>query len=1103
MTSYAPGEDRLRNVQVFEGLAIENADQIAAHVKLSGKLCQQGCMQESIVELRKAIDLGLRVSPVVYFDIGEQLMRDGHFEEAMEYFRMPESQDIPRKTTIYSSEPHVLRASLAPSTALPARVMRGEQAVFKFLIKNVGDTTWLSNGNLGKGFVTVGVKVLCGGKETEGPRAFLPYDVAPGERVEIELSLDLPGEGEYRLRFDMVAEHVCWFEQAGSMPFEHSIQVVNSRVDESMKQELLHFLRGKQLISAGNIAGGREIYDALLKDTRSSNIVRGYVYEQQAIHQFEGGRVDDAFQDMYYAIHCFPENARFYETLDRIKNGLGINPEQNRALNAWEAEHGRSVLKSRPFDIGIDLIGKCNFRTPCVWCYAYHDRNHDGLNMEELKKLGQFFQTSQQLVNCGIGEPFLLPDIDQVLDALHCENKQLIIGTNGVLLTEKNARIVIEKKLYHLNISLDAATPETYARVKGPYFEHVIENIRRICRIKRELGVELPIVSMSLLLCKETEKDLETFFKLGKELGVNFVRVDSLNPIAHRHVSDNGRMRFDYAEQLLDSKTIRDHLNQAEIYSKLYGLEVQTLLKKTTLDDIAAKTQSDQNLSEGAPSQQPAPSEEAHTDEVVEESQKDLSANMAECIEPWTFMVAYQNGDALGCCHMLKPLGDWRAEGLEALYNGPRMQQLRRELYANGVASECRSSILCPYGKRDLLKRKDGDAPIRRKPTIMDEISNQQPIMRQKLDSNRELNCHERSSGLLELKSLPLYVDLESTRKCNLNCIMCCAAHERREGLYRDSDLDPKVFAKVLEIAPTLECLSLSANGEPLMNHDLPDYIEALRRANLELEIKMTSNMTLMREAVAERLICAGFDALGISMDGSCRETFETIRAGANFQKVIRNIRRLNDLKLAYGTQLPRLHFSVVGLYQNVKELPEIVELAGSLGVLSMGYPYAIIHFHELEQHSLFHHQELFERMARHAQERARRFNVHFTHAPLVNGREYHNHAAQPDVPFKPLSFCLPTENASAVCPGMDPWYRLFIEYDGRVTPCCQSEYELGNLSEQTLEEVWNGPRIKGLRKMLMENRKPSQCLCGLSTDNAHREAAAPEQSDLHFRFVD
>ena len=96
---------------------------------------------------------------------------------------------------------------------------------------NSGYSCWLRGSESGreKGDVHLVAHVL---DENEEPvswyhaGAFLPHDVAPGEMVELEITLKAPlTPGSYILQFDMVAEHLAWFEDLGSQPVRHSLEV--------------------------------------------------------------------------------------------------------------------------------------------------------------------------------------------------------------------------------------------------------------------------------------------------------------------------------------------------------------------------------------------------------------------------------------------------------------------------------------------------------------------------------------------------------------------------------------------------------------------------------------------------------------------------------------------------------------------------------------------------------------------------------------------------------------------------------------------------------------------------------------------------------------
>jgi len=56
--------------------------------------------------------------------------------------------------------------------------------------------------------------------------AFLPHDVNPFETVEIEIAMLAPTEpGDYILEFDMISEHIAWFEDVGSSVLRTTLRV--------------------------------------------------------------------------------------------------------------------------------------------------------------------------------------------------------------------------------------------------------------------------------------------------------------------------------------------------------------------------------------------------------------------------------------------------------------------------------------------------------------------------------------------------------------------------------------------------------------------------------------------------------------------------------------------------------------------------------------------------------------------------------------------------------------------------------------------------------------------------------------------------------------
>jgi radical SAM protein with 4Fe4S-binding SPASM domain len=58
------------------------------------------------------------------------------------------------------------------------------------------------------------------------------------------------------------------------------------------------------------------------------------------------------------------------------------------------------------------------------------------------------------------------------------------------------------------------------------------------------------------------------------------------------------------------------------------------------------------------------------------------------------------------------------------------------------------------------------------------------------------------------------------------------------------------------------------------------------------------------------------------------------------------------------------------------------------------------------------------------------------------------------------------------------PWTHLHVWPNGNTYPCClaDSDHPIGNLKENTLEEIWNSPDLKKIRTELINGEKPMVC---------------------------
>jgi len=129
-----------------------------------------------------------------------------------------------------SRAPGVLRARIALIERGPEQLASGEAFDIELEIENAGDTLWLAGRETRTGVVMPGVRILDDlgtlVNEFHGEPP-LPRAVAPGETVKLKIEPAAPRRpGKYKLKVDLVDQHVCWFEDAGSEALTIGFEVV-------------------------------------------------------------------------------------------------------------------------------------------------------------------------------------------------------------------------------------------------------------------------------------------------------------------------------------------------------------------------------------------------------------------------------------------------------------------------------------------------------------------------------------------------------------------------------------------------------------------------------------------------------------------------------------------------------------------------------------------------------------------------------------------------------------------------------------------------------------------------------------------------------------
>jgi radical SAM protein with 4Fe4S-binding SPASM domain len=312
---------------------------------------------------------------------------------------------------------------------------------------------------------------------------------------------------------------------------------------------------------------------------------------------------------------------------------------------------------------------------------------------------------------------------------------------------------------------------------------------------------------------------------------------------------------------------------------------------------------------------------------------------------------------------------------------------------------------------------------------------------------------HAWTAGATRAGDSPLQAYLEVSARCNLRCTMCAINYDSRykPAGGRPPFFEPELFERLRPIFPTLLRGYLFGLGEPLLNPHLIDYIRAMSECGVDAQFN--TNATLIDEAKADEIARAGACAVTVSIDGATAETYESIRRGAKFDRVVRGLRALTAASRRYGK--PQINLSIVAMRSNIHELPLLADLAADLGVRTLHVEPLL---RQIEGTPLDDHyerenlgvatrvREAFDL----AMAKARAAGIHFS-SRFANERTH-------------FDFLEAARHLTIDWTCSEPWSTVWITSAGEVRTCCLNETCFGNLHEQTFEEIWNGEAFTRFR---------------------------------------
>ena len=321
----------------------------------------------------------------------------------------------------------------------------------------------------------------------------------------------------------------------------------------------------------------------------------------------------------------------------------------------------------------------------------------------------------------------------------------------------------------------------------------------------------------------------------------------------------------------------------------------------------------------------------------------------------------------------------------------------------------------------------------------------------------------------------PVCLYLETTNRCNLLCTTCPRTYEELEP---PADMSWELFVSIVDQLPNLARAVLHGVGEPMLVEKLPDMVGYLKARGTY--VLFNTNGTVLNARNGRALIEAGLDELRVSLDAANATSFKAIRGKNYFHRILRNVAAFRDMQERQGHEHPRVSAWLTGLRETIKELPAFVEVAASIGIKEV-YLQRLVFFEEHAIGLARPDQALYDRMSSEdaayieaAERAARRLGITFS----ASGA-----ALEPGLSLKRQ------EGASPWSLCRRPWTVMYITANGRALPCCiapfsqrgYENYTLGDATQASLREIWNGLPYQTFREALLSEKPPAACAnCGL-----------------------
>jgi MoaA/NifB/PqqE/SkfB family radical SAM enzyme len=325
--------------------------------------------------------------------------------------------------------------------------------------------------------------------------------------------------------------------------------------------------------------------------------------------------------------------------------------------------------------------------------------------------------------------------------------------------------------------------------------------------------------------------------------------------------------------------------------------------------------------------------------------------------------------------------------------------------------------------------------------------------------------------------ALPLGAVYEATMRCNLHCEFCYVGDLLNlEGEWRQE----LTVEGLRQAFPDHAGFQISlTGGEIFMRKDIMSVLDLFREKGYACGY-LTTNGTIITEERAEALAdlaARGFlKHISVSIDGP-GELHDVARGlKGTFERTTEGLRRLQAAARRRHAPL-RISINTTVAHETLEALDQMVEVAGELGVDAIGLNHLMFSTPEEVAETVrlidptgatdasaiatfvtadpgLDVERVRVKVAE-LEEKCRRKNVLFDFRPKVHPQLVDN-------------YYTPGAKLDGRC--LYPFLHARVSFSGKMYFCPFIRVEVGDLTQSSLADIWNGDKYVGMRKALVEN---------------------------------